>query len=74
MKALWFTIKEIFKVGVLFSAFSLLFYFSLHWLNEEYQNYQKYEKPDDSAVKVFQVIDEGDEFLTRLIYFFQNGE
>ncbi|GAA0346865.1 YqzK family protein [Bacillus carboniphilus] len=64
------------KVFLLFTLCTILFYYGMIWVHQEYQNYQKYDEPDGSAVKVFE--DAGDDkFLSgyeRFIYFFLNGE
>lgn len=63
------------KVFVLFTGCTILFYYGLLWLNEEYQSYHRYDEPEGSAVRVSgdAVSDETDWF-DRLILFYHNGE
>ncbi|MDN4527313.1 YqzK family protein [Fictibacillus fluitans] len=68
-----------FKIFVSFTACTLLFYFGLLWINQEYQNYHRYDVPKGKAVKVFQndsaaeSMDEGN-WLIRLLFFYESSE
>ncbi|MGD6841467.1 YqzK family protein [Bacillus infantis] len=72
----WMTMTfKTLKVFVLFTGCTILFYYGLLWLNEEYQSYHRYDEPEGSAVRVSgdSVSDETDWF-DRLILFYLNGE
>ncbi|WP_080845363.1 YqzK family protein [Cytobacillus gottheilii] len=63
------------KVFVLFTGCTILFYYGIMWLNEEYQDYHRYDEPDGAAVKVSSSGEEHDSnFLDRLFLFYLNGE
>ena len=56
-------------------GFTALFYYAMIWVNQEYENYHRYDKPEGSAVKVVEMDqDEKGGWLDRLIFFYQNGE
>ncbi|WP_338451732.1 YqzK family protein [Niallia oryzisoli] len=63
------------KVFVLFTGCTILFYYAIMWLNEEYADYHRYDEPKGSAIKVTTV--EGNNhsnWFDRLILFYLNGE
>ncbi|MFO1443622.1 YqzK family protein [Bacillus sp. Bva_UNVM-123] len=64
------------KVFILFTGCTILFYYGIMWLNEEYQDYHRYEEPKGAAVKVIAYgnISESSSWFERLILFFLNGE
>ncbi|CEG27725.1 YqzK family protein [Bacillus sp. B-jedd] len=63
------------KVLILFIASTLLFYYGMMWIHEEYQNYHRYDKPKGAAVKVFNPGGtENPEWLDRLVLFYKSGE
>ncbi|TLS35665.1 YqzK family protein [Pseudalkalibacillus caeni] len=64
------------KVFGLFTICTLLFYYGLLWVNQEYQNYHRYDEPQGKAVKVIQMetTDAGSTWGDRLQYFLRNGE
>jgi len=71
-------ILDTLKVFLLFVICTILFYFGLQWLDQNYKSFHKYEEPDDGAVKVFNPEGEkgpvdGDGFQ-RLLQFIRNGE
>ncbi len=69
----WFhIIKDTVKIFIIFTACTLLFYFGLKMMNEEYEKIHRYDEPEGKAVKVFQPHDEG--LLDRLSIFFRLGE
>jgi hypothetical protein len=76
MRAIKFTF-DIIKVFLLFTGCTILFYFAILWVNEEYQNYHRYDAPkEDSAVKV-STEEQGmtvDNWMQRMIFFYENGE
>ena len=64
-----------FKVFFLFVGFTILFYIGMVWLNDEYQNYNKYEEPDGASLKVSNNVEyETDNWFNRLKQFYLNGE
>lgn len=63
------------KVFVLFTGCTILFYYGIMWVNEEYQNYHRYDEPKGAAVKVSNTAqEENSSMLDRLIMFYLNGE
>ncbi|MGG1337934.1 YqzK family protein [Bacillus subtilis] len=69
------TAVDALKVFILFTSFTALFYYAMIWVNQEYENYHRYDKPEGSAVKVVEMDqDEKGGWLDRLIFFYQNGE
>ena len=64
------------KVFILFTGCTILFYYGIMWLNEEYQDYQHNDEPKGAAVKVFASGDDDSSFgwLERIILFYLNGE
>ncbi|WP_174734079.1 YqzK family protein [Mesobacillus harenae] len=63
------------KVFVLFTGCTILFYYGIMWINEEYQNYHRYDAPEGAAVKVStSYSNEEASWLDRLILFYWIGE
>ncbi|CAM3874725.1 YqzK family protein [Mesobacillus zeae] len=63
------------KVFVLFTGCTVLFYYGIMLVNEEYQNYNKYDEPKGAAIKVSAAGGtEGQSLMDRLILFYLNGE
>ncbi|MBE4910371.1 YqzK family protein [Cytobacillus suaedae] len=63
------------KVFILFTGCTILFYYGIMWINEEYSNYHRYDEPKGSAVKVASMIEEEDSsWLNRLLFFYHFGE
>lgn len=63
------------KVFILFTGCTILFYYGIIWVNEEYQNYHRYDEPKGAAVKVSNTAHkEGSSLFERLALFYQNGE
>lgn len=72
----WFKLvfKSI-KVFILFTGFTILFYFGLMWINEEYQSYHRYDEPQGTALRVSASGDSDHmPLLDRLLLFYLNGE
>lgn len=68
-------IYDTFKVFILFTGCTLLFYYGIIWINQEYQDYHRYDKPEGSAVKVSAIESGGGNgLLERLLFFYKNGE
>lgn len=63
------------KVFILFTGCTILFYYGIMWLNEEYQDYH-HNEPKGAAVKVFASgnDDASSGWLERLILFYLSGE
>ena len=63
------------KVFILFTGCTIFFYYGIIWINEEYQNYHRYEEPQGMAIKVSATTDSKSmPVLERLILFYINGE
>ncbi|WP_102345694.1 YqzK family protein [Bacillus sp. Marseille-P3661] len=63
------------KVFVLFTGCTLIFYYGILWINEEYEQYHRYDEPQGGALKVSgEVYVQKESWVDRLIYFYQNGE
>jgi hypothetical protein len=63
------------KVFILFTGCTILFYYGLMWVNQEYQSYHRYDEPEGPSVKVAAIPSEEDEnFLNRLWLFYHIGE
>lgn len=68
-------ILHAFKVFILFTGCTILFYYGIMWVNEEYQNYHRYDEPEGAAIKVSaQSSEDEPSMLDRLILFYLNGE
>ncbi|PWA13169.1 hypothetical protein DCC39_01580 [Pueribacillus theae] len=46
------TFLHILKVLFIFVVCTLFFYFGLVWINQEYENYNRYNQPEGNAIKV----------------------
>lgn len=71
------TTFEAFLVFLIFIGCTLIFYYGILWISEEYKNYHRYEEPKGKAVKVVQHVDDENAFqlsLARLHLFLINGE
>lgn len=63
------------KVFILFTTCTILFYYGIMWINEEYQNYRRYEEPSGKAMQVSgDGIQDQMTWYERLILFYLNGE
>ncbi|WP_043932884.1 YqzK family protein [Bacillus sp. EB01] len=63
------------KVFILFVTCTVLFYYGMMWLHEEYQNYHRYDEPKGTAVKVSSTSQASNpEWLDRLLLFYLSGE
>lgn len=65
-------LKDTVKIFIIFTGCTLLFYFGLRMMNEEYDQIHRYDQPEGKAVKVFQWEDE--RLIDRLSIFFRLGE
>ncbi|EME76574.1 DUF4227 domain-containing protein [Bacillus sonorensis] len=69
------TAADMIKVFVLFTGFTVLFYYAMIWINSEYENYHRYDEPNGAALKVSSMDGgEQDGWFNRLIFFYLNGE
>lgn len=63
------------KVFILFTGCTILFYYAIMWVSEEYQNYHRYDEPDGKAIKVASYgSSEEQNWFNRLVSFYLNGE
>lgn len=71
-------LKLIFKsirVFILFTGCTIIFFYGMIWVNEEYQNYHRYDEPQGTALKVSSPVDSRSmPLLDRLKLFYLNGE
>ncbi|MCD7033284.1 YqzK family protein [Metabacillus sp. GX 13764] len=75
MKRMLRAFFDLLKVFVIFTGFTILFYYAIIWVNLEYQGYHKYDEPEGAALKVTKMVHERtDDWRNRLIFFFLNGE
>lgn len=64
-----------FKVFILFTGCTILFYYGIMWVNEEYQGYHRYDKPKGAALKVSSTEQaDNSSLFKRLVLFYLNGE
>ncbi len=69
------TARDMIKVFILFTGFTILFYYAIIWVNLEYQEMHRYDQPEGAALKVTNMIkNEEESWLNRLIFFIDNGE
>ncbi|MFZ7945128.1 MULTISPECIES: YqzK family protein [Bacillaceae] len=63
------------KVFIIFTGCTILFYYGIMWVSEEYQNYHRYDEPEGAALKVSNAVKEdSSSILDRLMFFYLNGE
>jgi hypothetical protein len=63
------------KVFIIFTGCTILFYYGIMLVNEEYQNYHRYDEPEGAALKVSNAVsEENSSLLDRLKMFYLNGE
>ncbi|MGX6442643.1 YqzK family protein [Neobacillus sp. K501] len=68
-------VMQTLKVFIIFTGCTILFYYGIMWVNEEYQNYHRYDAPEGTALKVSTSSkEENPLWLDRLILFYLNGE
>lgn len=69
-------VLQAFKVFLLFTGCTILFYYGMMWIKQEYQNYDRYKEPKGAAVKVTadNRAEENTSLFDRLILFYLNGE
>jgi hypothetical protein len=64
----------IFKVFILFTGCTLLFYYGIMWVNQEYEGYHRYDKPSGGAVKVSAEPQSNQNWFNRLLLYYSDGE
>nr|WP_268236361.1 YqzK family protein [Pullulanibacillus pueri] len=81
LRSAWKVIFDTMKVFLLFVGCTVLFYFGLKWLDENYEGYHQYDVPSGGAVKVFNpsgtpVNDAptSDSLSSRFFQFIRDGE
>lgn len=75
MKSLFGKIVHTFKTFILFVSFTILFYIGMVWLNQEYEDYNRYEEPGGTSLKVSSNQEDLDKnWFERLKLFYLNGE
>lgn len=63
------------KVFIIFTGCTILFYYGIMWVNEEYQNVHRYDEPQGAALKVSNAVEEQtSSLLDRLKLFYLSGE
>ncbi len=63
------------KVFIIFTGCTILFYYGIMLVNEEYQNYHRYDEPEGASLKVSNAVNEDNSsLLDRLMLFYLNGE
>lgn len=63
------------KVFILFTGCTILFYYAIMWVSEEYENNHKYDEPKGRAIKVVSnSIDKEYDWYERLLLFYLDGE
>ncbi|MEH7110509.1 MULTISPECIES: YqzK family protein [Bacillaceae] len=63
------------KVFIIFTGCTILFYYGIMWVSDEYRNYHRYDEPEGSAVKVSNAVNQKhSSMLDRLFLFYLNGE
>ncbi|MGG3891811.1 YqzK family protein [Metabacillus fastidiosus] len=69
------TIANTLKVFMLFTGFTILFYYAIMWVNLEYQEMRRYDEPEGAALKVTNMVSaERENWMNRLFFFYVNGE
>jgi hypothetical protein len=75
MKSWFGMVMHTLKVFILFTGCTILFYYGIMWINEEYESYHRYDAPEGAAIKVSGTFDKKEgSMLERLILFYLNGE
>jgi hypothetical protein len=75
MSSIFQIIMQTLKVFIIFTGCTILFYYGIMWVNEEYQAYHRYDRPEGEALKVSNAVkEEGSSLLDRLKLFYLNGE
>jgi hypothetical protein len=63
------------KVFIIFTGCTVLFYYAMLWINQEYQYYNRYQNPGDGAVKASATMDnEERSWFDRIVLLYLDGE
>lgn len=63
------------RLFILFIGCTILFYYGIMWINQEYENYKRYDEPEGRAIKAFSSMESEEyDWLSRLLLFYRNGE
>ncbi|MGE6258906.1 YqzK family protein [Heyndrickxia sporothermodurans] len=62
------------RVFIMFTGCTLLFYYGIMWVNQEYEDYHRYDEPKGTAVKVNSAVNENASWFDRLLLFYLDGE
>lgn len=63
------------KVFLVFTFCTVMFYYGILWVLEEYQGDERFEEPEGNAIKVFDPsVPDNSGFYERLWYIWQRGE
>jgi hypothetical protein len=62
------------KVFILFIGCTLLFYYGIMWVNQEYEGYHRYDEPKGTAIKVNSTNKKDSNWVDRLLLFYLDGE
>ena len=65
------------RVFIIFIGCTLIFYYGILWVSQEYESYHRYDEPKGRAVKVVQmdsIHPEKVTFMDRLLFFYHYGE
>lgn len=67
---------DVLKVFILFIGCTVLFYYGMIWINQEYQSYNRYTPPEEGAVKASANLyqPENQTWWDRAVLFYLNGE
>ncbi|RST73723.1 DUF4227 family protein [Siminovitchia acidinfaciens] len=67
---------QVLRVFLLFAACTIMFYYGIIWVSQEYENYRRYDEPEGTAIKVIQQnsSEEESDWFSRLLFFYLNGE
>lgn len=75
MKSWFELVMHTLKVFILFTGCTVLFYYGIMWVNEEYESYHRYDTPEGAAIKVSGTFNKNEtSMLDRLKLFYLNGE
>ncbi|MGN1400585.1 MAG: YqzK family protein [Bacillus sp. (in: firmicutes)] len=75
MKAAVSAFLHTLKVFVIFVCFTILFFIGMVWLNKEYEDYNRYDEPQGTSVKVSSVPEPAEMgWFERLKLFYWSGE
>ncbi|MCM3714840.1 YqzK family protein [Alkalihalobacillus oceani] len=73
----WFqAVIQTLKVFLLFMGCTLLFYYGILWVSQEYESYHRYDEPKGKAIKVFHMENDNgsSSWIERLLLFYLEGE